>query len=89
MSFYTPSHLNYYQPHINLLIMKNSLSYKPLVKISAFWFSYSIFKITDYFPTIEILTALKTRIKPMSEYRYKIAASQPNSKSASQVNGCI
>ena len=37
---------------------------------------------------IEILTALKTRTKPMSKDRYKIAASQPNSKSASLANGC-
>ena len=37
---------------------------------------------------IEILTALKMRIKPMSKYRYKIVASQPNSKSASLNNGC-
>ena len=37
---------------------------------------------------IEILTALKTRTKPMSKYRYKIAASQPSSKSASLANGC-
>ena len=37
---------------------------------------------------IEILTALKTRTKPMSKYRYKIAARQPNSKSASLANGC-
>ena len=37
--------------------------------------------------TIEILTALKMRTKPMSKDRYKIAASQPNSKAASQANG--
>ena len=38
--------------------------------------------------TIEILTALKVRTKPMSKDRYKIAASHPNSKAASQANGC-
>ena len=38
---------------------------------------------------IEIITALKTCTKPMSKYRYKIAASQPNIKSASLANGCI
>ena len=30
---------------------------------------------------IEILTALKTRTKPMSKYQYKLAAIQPRSKS--------
>ena len=38
---------------------------------------------------IEILTALKTRTKPMSKDRYKIAAIQPNIKSARLANGCI
>ena len=37
---------------------------------------------------IEILTALKTRTKPMPKDRYKIAASHTNSKAASQANGC-
>ena len=37
---------------------------------------------------IEILTALKTRTKPMSKDQYKLAASQPNSKAASQANVC-
>ena len=35
---------------------------------------------------IEILTALKTRTKPMLKDRYKIVASQPNSISASLAN---
>ena len=39
-------------------------------------------------PSIEILTVLKTRTKPMSKNQYKIAASQPNSKAAIQYNVC-
>ena len=40
-----------YQPHSNFLILANIWPCKPLMKISSFWFSDSIFQITNSFPT--------------------------------------
>ena len=51
ISCYTPSHLKAYQQHKNFTILINNSLYKMLVKMSAFWFSDSIFQITNYFPT--------------------------------------
>ena len=51
ISCYTTSHMKAYQPYSNLLILTKNSSCRPLLKIFAFWFSDSIFQITNYYLT--------------------------------------